>query len=82
MLGNIVTSGRRFTHYALLQIISEEAWLAHQLRTTFSPAQPRSRWSATFSQATTASPWGFREQVRTEPGLSYPPLPKPLNDKK
>jgi len=46
----------------MLRVLHAEAWLGYHLRTTFSPAQPRSRWSATFSQATTVLSWGFREQ--------------------
>jgi hypothetical protein len=46
----------------VLRVIHVVAWLGPHLRTTFSPAQPRSRWSATLSQATTASSCGFREQ--------------------
>jgi len=81
MLGNIVMSRHGFAHHALLQATPEEAWVGPHLRTTFSPAQPRSRLSATFSQATTASSWGFREQGGQARPLLPSPL-KPLSDKK
>jgi len=68
MLGNIVMSRHGFAHHALLQATPEEAWVGPHLR-------------ATFSQATTASSWGFREQGGQARPLLPSPL-KPLSDKK
>lgn len=52
------------------------AWLGPQLRTTFSPTQPRSRLGATFSQSTTALSQGFREH-RGLTRLASPPFLNP-----